>query len=81
MQRVSALTARMHALTEPPEKLTRAQVEALERLAAGDRYAAAAAKLGISESALKARLASVRQRLGSRTNAEALQKAREYGLM
>ena len=77
----AALTARMHALTEPPGSLTDAQVEALRRIAAGDRHAAAAAKLGISESALKARLTSARQRLACRTTAETLQRAREYGLM
>jgi LuxR family transcriptional regulator len=72
---------RLHDLTQPPESLTKAQIEALSRIAAGDRHAAAAAKLGISESALKARLTSARQRLMARTTAEAIQRAKDYRLL
>lgn len=75
------LARRMHDVTEPRETLTPAQAEALRRIAAGDRHAAAAANLGISESAFKARLTSARQRLGCRTTAETIQKAREQGLL
>lgn len=71
----------LHALTEPPESLTRAQRDALRLIAAGDRHAAAAAKLGISESALKARLTAARTRLLARTTAEAIQRAQEYRLL
>ncbi|MEL6204358.1 MAG: autoinducer binding domain-containing protein [Pseudomonadota bacterium] len=75
------VTLRLHDMTEPPESLTQAQKDALRLIAAGDRHAAAAAKLGISESALKARLTSARQRLMARTTAEALQRAQEYRLL
>ena len=71
----------LHAAAEPPTELTPAQVEALRLLADGDRHAAAAAKLGISESAFKARLQSARVRLGARTTAQALKRAREYQLL
>jgi LuxR family transcriptional regulator len=71
----------LHLAAEPPTELTPAQVEALRLLADGDRHAAAAAKLGISESAFKARLQSARVRLGARTTAQALKKAREYQLI
>lgn len=71
----------LHTAAEPPTELTPAQVEALRLLADGDRHAAAAAKLGISESAFKARLQSARVRLGARTTAQALKKAREYQLI
>ncbi|MDM7458021.1 MAG: autoinducer binding domain-containing protein [Paracoccus sp. (in: a-proteobacteria)] len=71
----------LHDITEPPESLTKAQKEALLCIAAGDRHAAAAAKLGITESAFKARLISVRERLKARTTAEALQRAKEYRLL
>ena len=71
----------LHKAAEPPTGLTRAQIEALRLLANGDRHAAAAAKLGISESALKARLQAARTRLSARTTAEALKKAREYQLL
>ena len=78
---LQTIVLRLHDITEPPQKLTRAQIEALKCIAEGDRYAAAAAKLGISESALKARLTSARQRLMSRTTAEAIQRAKDYGLI
>ena len=68
----------LHDAAEPPTELTDAQSEALRLLSEGDRHAAAASKLGISESALKARLKSARIRLGARTTAEAVRKAREY---
>lgn len=71
----------LHLAAEPPTELTPAQKEALRLLADGDRHAAAAAKLGISESAFKARLQSARVRLGARTTAQALKKAREYQLI
>ena len=71
----------LHIAAEPPTELTPAQAEALRLLADGDRHTAAAAKLGISESAFKARLQSARVRLGARTTAQALKKAREYQLL
>lgn len=71
----------LHDRTEPPTNLTNAQIEALRLIAEGDRHAAAAAKLNISESALKARLNSARQRLLARTTAEAIQRARDYRLI
>lgn len=77
----AAIVHSLHISAEPPTELTPAQVEALRLLANGDRHAAAAAKLGISESAFKARLQSARVRLGARTTAQALKKAREYQLL
>ncbi len=71
----------LHSVAEPPTELTPAQIEALRLLADGNRHAAAAAKLGISESAFKARLQSARVRLRARTTAQALKKAREYQLL
>lgn len=76
-----SIVTRLHDVTEPPEELTRAQVEALRCIAGGDRHAAAAAKLGISESALKARITSARIRLMARTTAEAIQRAKDYRLI
>ena len=75
------IVRQLHLAAEPPTELTQAQKEALRLLADGDRHTAAAAKLGISESALKARLQSARVRLGARTTAQALKKAREYQLL
>lgn len=81
MKLAESIVLRLHDVTEPPEELTRAQVEALRCIAGGDRHAAAAAKLGISESALKARITSARIRLMARTTAEAIQRAKDYRLI
>lgn len=81
IEEISATVRRLHEMTEPPASLTKAQKEALRCIAEGDRHAAAAAKLGITESAFKARLISVRERLMARTTAEALQRAKDYRLL
>ena len=71
----------LHDITEPPKSLTGAQIEALRCIAEGDRHAAAAARLNISESALKARLSAARTALLARTTTEAIQRARDYRLL
>lgn len=81
MEQLADITVRLHIAAKPSSELTKAQIEALQCIANGDRHAAAAAKLGISESALKARLTSARVRLEARTTSEALRKAREYRLL
>ncbi len=81
IQDVQEIVERLHAETTPPESLTDAQVAALRLIANGCRHAQAAANLGISESALKARLKSARERLLARTTAEAIQRALEYKLL
>ncbi|KKL88710.1 hypothetical protein LCGC14_1921970 [marine sediment metagenome] len=75
------LVHRLHDMSRPPTSLTRAQLDALQSIADGNRHAAAAAKLEISESALKLRLASAREKLMARTTAEAIQRAKDYNLM
>lgn len=81
MEHIFRIVQRMHDLSEPPARLSKAQSDALRCIAGGDRHAAAAAKLGISERALKARLTSSRQKLMARTTAEAVQRAKEYGFI
>jgi LuxR family transcriptional regulator len=81
IRRISELVRTLHEVTDPPESLTDAQKDALQLIADGYRHAAAAAKLGISESALKARLISARNRLLARTTAEAIQRAKDYKLL
>jgi len=81
IEKISTIVHRLHDMSEPPEELTKAQVEALRCIAGGDRQAAAAEKLGISESALKARISSARVRLMARTTAEAIQRAKDYRLI
>ena len=79
--RIQAIVWRMHEIAEPPEELTKAQVEALRCIADGDRHIAAAARLGISESALKARLTAAREKLSARTTSEAIQRAKDFRLI
>ncbi|MEM9710349.1 MAG: autoinducer binding domain-containing protein [Pseudomonadota bacterium] len=81
IQTAALIAEALHESAKPPTELTSAQIEALRLLAEGDRHTAAAAKLGISESAFKARLQSARARLKARTTAQALEKAKEYGLL
>jgi LuxR family transcriptional regulator len=81
MAAVAEVAAALHEATRPADDLTPAMVEALRLLGQGHRYAAAAARIGISESALKARLSSARAKLGARTTAEALTRAREHRLI
>lgn len=81
MEQAQNIVLRLHDITEPPESLSRSQIEALNCVAKGMRHTKAAATLGISESAFKARLNSARQKLLARTTAEALQRAKEYKLL
>lgn len=78
---VGELVRILHRETTPPERLSGPQTEALRLIAKGFRYSEAADKIGISESALKARLRSARERLLCRTTAEAIQRALEYKLL
>lgn len=81
MDQLLGSVQRMHGLIETPDRLTCPQLEALRVIAAGKRYAGAAAQLGISESALKARLYSARERLMARTTPEAIRRAKDFGLI
>lgn len=81
IEKIERTVLRLHDLSEPPEALTEAQIEALRMIAGGDRFAQAAEKLGISESALKARITTARNRLMARTTAEAIQRAKDNRLI
>jgi LuxR family transcriptional regulator len=78
---IQAIVWKMHEIAQPPDELTKAQVEALKCIADGDRHIAAAARLGISESALKARLTAAREKLSARTTSEAIQRAKDFRLI
>ena len=81
MEVLQAHLLRLHAMTERSGLLTAAQADALRLIASGDRQEAAAARLKISRSALKARLVGARVALQARTTAEAIQLARSAGLL
>ncbi|MBV7408140.1 autoinducer binding domain-containing protein [Maritimibacter sp. DP1N21-5] len=78
---IHAIVAQLHDRATPPDQLTSAQRMALRLVARGSRHAEAAALLGISESAFKARLRSARDALFVRTTAEAVQRAQEHNLL
>ncbi|GGL51203.1 autoinducer binding domain-containing protein [Wenxinia marina] len=78
---IEVIVKRLHQMVEPTHRLTKAQAEALKLIADGYRHAAAANMLGISESALKVRLAAARERLMARTTAEAIQRAKDFNLL
>lgn len=81
IEKIHGLVLSLHEISEPPSELTLAQSQALRCIADGYRHAAAANKLGISESALKARLISARTRLMAKTTSEAIERAKEYRLI
>lgn len=81
IDRIHSTVRHLHREATPPEQLTWAQRQALSLVAQGFRHAEASARLGISESALKARLKSVRERLFVRTTAEAIQRAQANNLL
>ncbi len=81
MAEIEEIITELHEAATPPEQLNPAQRMALRLMARGSCPAEAAAILGISESALKARLRSARERLFARTTAEAIQRAQEYHLL
>lgn len=81
MQALAETMKALHRASTPRTDVTKGQRHALRTIAAGHRYAEAAVLLGISESALKARLKACRERLMARTTAEAIQRAQELHLL
>ncbi|WP_341213338.1 autoinducer binding domain-containing protein [uncultured Limimaricola sp.] len=80
-ERALRVIRRLHNGPVGEIRLTEAQCEALSLMASGERHTRAAAIIGISESALKARLKSARGTLGARTTAEAVHAAQMHGLI
>lgn len=81
VEAIQARVQRMHDRFALPANLTQAQLDALRCLARGDRNSDAAQRLGLSESAFKARIVSARERLSARTTAEAIRRARDHRLI
>lgn len=80
MQYLHQRTLRLHHHARQ-KHLTQREIEALRHVATGKSYALAAYALRISESALKARLATVRRTLGARTMPEAVHIAQSRRLI
>lgn len=81
LEKLTAAVHRLHAGVLGEGALTMNQIEALRLVASGDSYAMAAERLGISVSAVKARLVGARSRLAARTIAEAIQRATAQKLL
>lgn len=64
-----------------PQSLTESQVEVLRMLSTGMRYKQMAFALGISESAVKARLKGAAQRMNAKTAAQAASVAASRGML
>lgn len=80
IDRLRTSVQRMHKRARL-QSITMRQVQALRLIARGTPYAIAADQLNISESALKARIASARSNLGARTVPEAIRIAQGRGLI
>lgn len=71
LQKLQGILTRLHAGAEDEPVLTAAEVEALRMQAEGMRLKQIAHALGISESAVKARLNNAKRKLGAKTQSQA----------
>jgi len=80
---MAQLSAKFHQLHEdqsPPDDLTDAEITALSYLNDGMLIKEVAFQIGISEGAVKQRIRGAREKLKARTTAQAVSKARGFGL-
>lgn len=71
----------LHNDNRPPDNLTKAELEVLCLLKRGLLMKEVAANIGVSESAIKARLKNAKSKLGAKTNAHATSIASDFGLI
>ncbi|MGR3493034.1 MAG: helix-turn-helix transcriptional regulator [Shimia sp.] len=71
----------LHDTKKRPEGLTDAEVEVLRMIRNGQRFKEIAHDLGISESAVKARLGNAKRKLGAKTSVQAVSIASEFGML
>ncbi|SIO03759.1 transcriptional regulator, LuxR family [Rhodovulum sp. ES.010] len=81
MHELLAILTQLHKAGAPPRKLTRAETEALRMQANGMRLKEISAELDISMSAVKARLANAKRKLGAQTPSQAASIARSHGVL
>lgn len=81
MHELFAILTQLHKAGAPPRKLTRAETEALRLQANGLRLKEISAELDISMSAVKARLANAKRKLGAQTPSQAASIARSRGVL
>lgn len=80
-QLLTLYTRRRHRDLTPPEKMTDRETDVLMRVSQGMRLKIIAYDLGLSESAIKQRLRTAKEKLGAKTSTEATAMARERGLI
>jgi LuxR family transcriptional regulator len=78
---LAAELAALHAAFAPPENLTNAELEALALVKSGLLMKQIAARLGVSEGAVKQRLRNAKLKLGAKTASQAAAKASDFGLI
>ena len=71
LHKLQAIVARLHAGGDNDAVLTAAEVQALKMQSEGLRLKQIAAEIGISESAVKARLNNAKRKLGAKTQSQA----------
>lgn len=72
---------RLHEATAPPTNLTEAELEALRMVRDGLLLKEIAARLGVSEGAIKQRLKNAKLKLGARTISHGVSIAASHGLI
>lgn len=71
----------LHDMAIPPDNLTDAELEALEHVKEGLRLKEIAFRLGVSEGAIKQRLAGAKRKLGAKTSTHAASLAVMYRMI
>ncbi len=71
----------LHEASKPPANLTGAELEALSLVKDGFRLKEIAYQLGVSEGAIKQRLAGAKRKFGAKTNAHAATMATEFRMI
>jgi len=81
LDELHAIVSQLHETGAPPRSLTAAETEALRLQANGLRLKQISAELDISMSAVKARLANAKRKLGAHTPSQAASIARSRGVL
>lgn len=81
MRELLTIITQLHKAGAPPRKLTQAETQALRLQANGMRLKQISAELDISMSAVKARLANAKRKLGAQTPSQAASIARSRGVL
>ena len=81
ISQLSARLWRLHVSLAPPTNLTEAELEALKMIKDGLLIKEIAARLGVSEGAVKQRIKSAKIKLRAKTSSQAVSAATGYGLI